>query len=121
MIQGRVNSLQAQTNVIFRLPNQPDVEIEFVVDTGFEGALTLPPAAVSVLGLPFFQEMNANLANDVSVRTDVYIATIVLEGREMDVLVLAMGRRPLLGTALLAGKELVAQFVENGLVTIDAM
>lgn len=119
MIHGHVTGLQALTNVIFRLPNQPDVEIEFVVDTGFEGALTLPPAAVSALGLPFFQEMDANLANDVSIRTDVHIATIVLDGQERDVLVLAMGRRPLFGTALLAGKELVAQFVENGLVTID--
>jgi hypothetical protein len=30
-----------------------------------------------------------------------------------------MGHRPLLGTALLAGKELVAQFVNDGLVTVD--
>jgi clan AA aspartic protease len=119
MISGLVTGLQAKVGVVFRLPNQPDVEIEFVVDTGFEGALTLPHAAVAALGLPFFQEMDANLANDASVQADVHVATIVRDGHEIDVLVLAMGRRPLLGTALLAGKELVAQFVENGLVTID--
>lgn len=119
MTHGRVSGLQAQVGVVFRLPNRPDVEIEFVVDTGFEGALTLPAAAVAALGLPFFQEMNANLANDVSVRADVHVATIVWQGRQMDALVLAMGRRPLLGTALLAGRELVAQFVDRGLVTID--
>ena len=96
MMHGHVNALQAVTNVVFRLPNQPDVEIEFVVDTGFEGALTLPPAAVSALGLPFFQEMDANLANDVSIWTDVHVATIVFCNTERDVLVLAMGRRPLL-------------------------
>jgi clan AA aspartic protease len=119
MIQGQVNGLQAQVGVVFRLPNQPDVEVEFVVDTGFDGALPLPPAAVAALGLPFFQEMDANLANDVSVRADVHVATIIREGQEIDVLILAMGRRPLLGTVLLAGKELVAQFVDNGIVTID--
>ena len=119
MIHGRVHSLQALTKVVFRLPNRPDIQIEFVGDTGFEGTLTLPPDAVTALGLPFFQEMEANLANDISVRTDVHIATIVLEGQERDVLVLEMGRRPLLGTALLAGKEFMAQFIENGLVTID--
>jgi len=119
MIQGQVTRLQAQVGVVFRLQNRPDIEIEFVVDTGFEGALTLPPAAVAALGLPFFQEMNANLANDISVRADVHVATIIREGQEIEVLVLSMGRRPLLGTALLAGKELVVQFIENGIVIID--
>lgn len=119
MIQGLVTGLQAHVGVVFRFTNQPDVEIEFVIDTGFEGALTLPPSAVAALGLPFFQEMNANLANDMSVQADVPVATIILEGQEIDVLVLAMGRRPLFGTALLAGKELAAQFVDNGLVTIE--
>ena len=89
------------------------------MDTGFEGALTLPAQAVAALGLPFFQEMDANLANDMSFRTDVPVATIVLDGQDVDVLVLAMGRRPLLGTALLANKEFLAQFVDNGLVTVD--
>lgn len=119
MIQGRMNGLQPQIKVLFRRVNQPDLEIEFVVDTGFEGALTLPPAAVAAMGLPFFQEMDANLADDQSVKADVHVATIVLDGHELDVLVLAMGRRPLLGTALLAGKELVAQFADKGLVTVD--
>jgi len=63
--------------------------------------------------------MNANLANDESVRSDVYTADIVWQGREAEVLVLAMGRRPLLGTALLAGWKLAAEFVDDGLVTID--
>lgn len=119
MMQGNVTRLQAEVGIVFRFPDKPSMEIQFVVDTGFEGALTLPPAAVTALGLPFFQEMNANLANDVSIRTDVHIATILKDGQEIEVLVLAMGRRPLLGTALLADKELIVQFVENGLVTID--
>ncbi len=118
MIHGRVEGLQVLVDVVFQLPNQPDVQLEFVVDTGFEGALTLPPATVAALGLPFFQEMDASLANDVSVRTDVHVATILLDGRELDVVVLALGRRPLFGTALLPGKELWAQFADNGLATI---
>lgn len=119
MISGRVHELQALVSIRFRLKDRPDIEIEFVVDTGFEGALTLPPAAVVALDLPFSHEMAANLANDVSVRTDVHTATIELDGRERDVLVLAIGRRPLLGTALLAGKEFVAQFIPDGLVRVE--
>lgn len=119
MIKGRVTDLQARVGVTFRLPDRPDMEIEFVVDTGFAGALTLPPTAVAVLGLPYLQEMVANLADDNNVKADVHVATIVWNEQALKVAVLAMGKRPLLGTALLAGKELVTQFVDKGFVTID--
>lgn len=119
MIVGNVLGMQARIGVTFRVPHQPDIEIEFVVDTGFEGALTLPPAAIAALGLPRYHKVEANLADDTRTETDVYRATIVWDGREYLVAVLSMGKRPLLGTALLAGRELVAQFADGGLVTID--
>ena len=40
MIHGTVVGLQARMSVILRPPGRSDVEIEFVVDTGFE-ALTI--------------------------------------------------------------------------------
>lgn len=119
MITGTVVGLQAQVSVTLRLPGQPDIAIEFVVDTGFEGALALPPKAVAALGLPFYQGIYANLADNSNVSVDAYRATILWKGQELSAAVLAMGHRPLLGTALLAGNELVAQFVDNGLVTVD--
>ena len=119
MITGIVVGLRALVGVTFRLPNQPDIVIECVVDTGFEGALALPAHAVAALGLPFYQGIFANLADNSDVSVDAYRATIVWKEQELDVAVLAMGRRPLVGTALLAGNELVAQFVDNGLVTVD--
>ena len=111
--------MQARVNVVFRMPDRPDIEIEFVVDTGFAGALVLPATAIEMLGLPYLQEMVANLANNEAVKTDVHVATIIWDDQELQVAVLGMGKRPLLGTDLLAGKELLTQFVENGLVTID--
>jgi predicted aspartyl protease len=62
MIQGRVIGLEAQVKLVLCLPNQRRVQIECVVDTGFAGALTLPPAIVAKLELPFVIRMNANLA-----------------------------------------------------------
>lgn len=121
MTRGYVNGLQPRVGIVFRLPNRPVIEIEFVVDTGFEGALTLPPDAVAALGLPFFQEMDANLANDVSIKTDVHVATIVWRGQELEAAVLVMGRRPLLGTALLDGHHLGIDFADNGAVSIDTL
>ena len=91
------------------------------IDTGFAGALTLSPEAVDALGLPFFQEIEANLANDADVRTAVHIATIVWQGRELEVAVLAMGRRPLLGTALLDGNHIGADFTDDGEVAVEKL
>jgi len=119
MIHGRVERLQALVGTVIRVPGKADLEIEFVVDTGFEGGLTLPAAAITALGLPYLQDLDATLADDSKVRVDLHIATIVLQGNVLDVPVLAMGKRPLLGAALLAGKELVVQFVDNGLVTVE--
>ena len=119
MINGTVVDLQARIAVIFRLTDYPDIEIQCVVDTGFEGFLTLPAAAVAQLGLPYLIKINANLANNSSVETDVYLATIVWNGVERNVAVLAMGSRPLIGTALLKDYHLSIDFYEGGTVLVD--
>ncbi len=121
MITGIVFNQRILVGVTFRLPNRPDIVIECVVDTGFEGTLALPPDAVTALGLSFYQGIYANLADNSAVSVDAYRATIVWNGQELRVAVLAMGSRPLLGTALLAGKELTAQFIDDGVVTIDVI
>lgn len=121
MISGIVKNGRATVNVIFRLPNQPDFTIEFVIDTGFTEFLTLSPEAVSLLGFPFVYEMYATLADNSTVILPVHQATIIWNGEEREVNILATGKRPLLGTALLNEHELVIQFTEGGLVTIDKL
>ena len=80
--------------------------------------VSLSPAAVSVLGLPFPDKIRASPANDDSVMLRVHGATILWDGVERFVNVIATGKRPLLGTALLDDRELVVQFCENGLVPV---
>ncbi len=121
MIKGSVQDYQARVNVTFRFAGQPDLSLEFVVDTGFEGALTLPLAAVQALNLPFYQDITSNLADGTSVQTEVYTATILWDGTELDVPVLAMGRRPLLGTLLMRDRNLNIDFVDGGLVRIESI
>lgn len=118
---GEVESLHALLPVIFRLPGRPDSIIKFVVDTGFTGFLTLPPAAVTAMGLSHVTDQESRLADDSITTIPVYSVTIVWKGVEIEARVLAMGRRPLLGTALLADSQLLTQFVEGGLVTVEDM
>ncbi len=119
MINGIVVGLQAQIGIIVCLPDNPNLEIKCVVDTGFEGFVTLPPAAVEKLGLTYITRINANLADNSNVSTNVYLATILWNGKERDVAVLAMGRRPLVGTALLQDYHLRIDFYEGGTVSVD--
>jgi clan AA aspartic protease len=119
VINGTVIELQAQIGIIICLPESPNIEIKCVVDTGFEGFLTLPPAAIEKLGLTFVARINANLADNSNVATPVFGATILWNELEREVPVLAMGRRPLIGTALLQDYHLGIDFQEGGTVLVD--
>ena len=121
MMTGRVSRLHALMPVTFRLPGRLDFSIEFVVDTGYAGSLTLPIDAINALGLQFEFDLPANLADDSEVLVPVYSATILWQETEQSVRVLAMGKRPLLGTLLLDGYELHAQFTEQGIVAIELL
>jgi clan AA aspartic protease len=121
MISGNVVGLQARVGVALRVPGQPEIEIEFVIDTGYEGDLTLPPAAVAALNLPVSRVLFANLADDSNALVSVHVATILWNGVERDVEVLALGWRPLLGTALLEDHNLNADFVDGGSVALQPL
>ena len=61
----------------------------------------------------------AKLADNSSIQTDVYLATILWNGVERKIPVLAMGRRPLIGTALLRDYHLGIDFCDGGVVVLD--
>jgi len=65
--------------------------------------------------------MPANLADNSEVMLPVHKAIILWNGEEREARVFATGRRPLVGTALLGEHELVIQFTQGGLVTIDEL
>ena len=118
-MNGRVEDNHALIPVSLRVPEQPDLSIEFVIDTGFIGVLTLPITAVDVLGLPFVRSISVELADGSYTYVSIHLAVIMWHGVERVVEVLATGRRRLLGTLLLAGSKLNAHVIEAGLLSID--
>jgi clan AA aspartic protease len=118
MIAGSVSGRHALVPVTLRTRNQPDLTIEFVLDTGFVGFLTLPPATVARLALPFRYRVPAGLADGSQVMVDVHVATILWHGVARRTEVIATGRQPLLGTSLLAGNDLSIRFADGDPVTI---
>lgn len=122
MIQGEVNaSYEAVVTLSLRGPEGQSQDIEAVVDTGYSGFLTLPPALVTKLELPFAYIGRALLANDDEVSFDVHDVTVLWDGRPRPIKADATGSTPLIGMLLLARHNLNIEVESGGRVVIQPM
>lgn len=121
MIVGSASGPFAWLPIVIASPAGDMTPVEFAIDTGFTGYLALPASQVAALGLRYLHSMNVLLADGSEATLPVHEATIVWDGVDYVVRIYATGHRPLLGTALLAGHRLVAEFTEGGTVTVDML
>ncbi len=91
-----------------------------MVDTGFNGYLTLPPALVADLGLPVVGDAEAVLADGSEAVFDVYGVTMLWDGEPRYVETGAVGVDPLVGMALLDSHSLYVEIEDGGSVVIRA-
>jgi len=118
VIFGSVNSqLEPVVPVVIRGP-QNEVEIDAIVDTGFNGALTLPPDVIAALGLRLKSRGRGVLADGSESFFDVYEALVLWSGRVLSISVGSADAAPLLGMSLLYGHDLAIQVIESGAVEI---
>ncbi len=121
MIEGVVNAaLEAVITIPVSGPAGRTQEVEAVIDTGYSGILTSPPASVRDLGLPFATSGRATLANGSEDVFDVYDVTPFWAGHPMSVLVDAADTTPLVGMALLESHSLYVEVQSGGCVIIGA-
>jgi clan AA aspartic protease len=121
VIVGSVSSeLEALVRLSIRGPRS-EIEAKAVLDTGFNGALALPPDLIGELGLHLKTRGSAVLADGTEISLDLYEAMISWNGRLLRVLVGAAANAPLLGMALLYGHELALQVVEGGEVLVKEL
>jgi clan AA aspartic protease len=95
--------------------------LDTILDTGFNGSLTLPTSIIDKLDLEWRSRSSAALANGTLEDCDVYAATVVWDGAERSILVQAMENVPLLGMAMLIDHDLRARVVVGGTVEIEAI
>ncbi len=119
MIYGRLIDRKAIVTVIFRLPQQPDFSLDFVIDTGFNDYLTLPVQAVNAMNLPLYSSIPARFADGSEALLAIHLATVVWDDIEKVVPILASGYKPLLGTAMMEGYHIEIDFEDNGLVSLE--
>ncbi|MEO6194804.1 MAG: clan AA aspartic protease [Thermoanaerobaculia bacterium] len=92
--------------------------VEAVLDTGFNGYLTLPPGLISALGLPFRRNGRAVLGDGSEITFDIHEAVVLWNGQLRRIAVDAADTEPLLGMNLLYGHELNLQVIEGGSVIV---
>lgn len=93
-------------------------EGQTVIDTGYNGFITLPLSIVTSLALAKGAAREVTLGDTSSRVFDYYTAVVVWDDAQRKVRVLCVEGDPLIGTALLAGYKLEADFVADGLVTL---
>jgi len=120
MMMGKVTALREATiSLMVTGSGQHWQAVDAVLDTGFNGFLTLPSHMVHALQLAFVGNRRATLADGSTVVLDLYLATILWHGQEREVLVLQAEGRPLMGMALLSGNRVIFHVVDDGDVLIE--
>ena len=121
MIVGIVRKREPLIRLTIRGDRGRKQEIEAVVDSGYTGWLTLPPAVIASLNLQWRSFGRGVLADGSVSLFDVYHGKVEWDGRVRSAFVDEFDATPLVGMALLTGYELKVQVRARGKVTIKRL
>jgi clan AA aspartic protease len=119
MIQGQVGANRQPTIRLAMLDQRGQAyDFDAIVDTGFNGSLTLPTAVIAALGLPWNSRGQAILANGSIEEFDIHAGTVIWDGNPRRILVEGADTDPLVGMSLLFGHDVHIEAIDGGIVTI---
>ena len=122
MIIGKVT---ANREAVIKLEiigsNQKRENVETIINTGFNGYLTLPNDLINYLKLQLAGSRHVTLGDGNVVVLDMYLAKVLWHGQEREVLILEAEGGPLVGMSLLYGSRVMLEVVDNGDVTIASL
>ncbi|MEO8498008.1 MAG: clan AA aspartic protease [Planctomycetota bacterium] len=121
MIRGTIRNREAVIELEVSGPGQTASKVEAVIDTGYNGYLTLPYDLVAALQLAFAGYRRGTLADGSVTRLNVYLASVMWHGQQKDVLISQTTGAPLIGMSLLEGSRLTMDVTDGGAVTIEAL
>ena len=128
---GRVTEfddiLEAETTLVVQGDGDATESIDFIIDTGYTGEITLPLEIIDRLNLQavHYDSFDAGptvvLADGTIRNVTVYVAHIFWNDRLRSVEVDSLGIAPLVGMGLLRGSNLSIDAAPGGLVTITEL
>lgn len=96
-------------------------EIEALIDTGYDGRLTLPRDLIERLGLKWQRYGQATLADDRDITFDVYAGQILWDRRWRSIPIDHSESILLVGMRLLERYELTIQVITGGQATVTTL
>ena len=122
MIQGKVNPrCEAILPLVVGNGEGKKQVVDAVIDTGFNGFLTLPLAVIEKLELSWSASDIVTLGDGSETLFDLYAATIIWDGQYREIDVAQSETEPLVGMALLRGYRIQIDAIEGGRVKIEAL
>ena len=130
MIRGRVEVSGTESGIVYL---EPQIAVSVVsrdtnfwtetavIDTGFNGWLTLPESIIQELGLTYYGQRPAVQASGEAQLFLIYGAMVSWDGEHRAVLVHQAEGTPLIGMGLLKGSRLIMDTREGGDVIIEAI
>ncbi len=122
MITGSVNAYRDAVIRLTLLGTKGQTqEIDAVIDTGFNGSLTLPQATIDTLELSWRSRGSSILANGQVDECDIYTAVVLWDGQKRPLLIEATESDPLVGMRLMAGYRITIENIDGGPVTLEKL
>ncbi len=119
MMLGRVNQrCEAVLPIVVGNVNGQRQVIDAVIDTGFNGFLTLPSAMIMTLDLSWSGSDVATLGDGSEALFDMYTANIIWDGDYKEIDIAESETESLIGMGLLYGYRLQVDIIEKGQITI---
>lgn len=120
MITGAVSAdREAVIPLALRGQRGQEREIEAIIDTDFNGYLTLPPALLRELECPFISRGTVLLGDGRMEELDIFAATVIWNGQARTVETDAAETTPLVGMSFIYGYDLAIRALDGGSVTIQ--
>ncbi len=120
-----IGSVTVQRELVIRLeaihPDGSTVPVEAIIDTGFNGSVTLPTDLVNALDAFPAGTRRVELANGSLIEVDVYVVKLAWLGNQREVLALETDSTPLIGMSLLWGSRVAFDARNGGELTIEAI
>jgi clan AA aspartic protease len=107
--------------IVVHGPSSREHQSEALVDTGFDGWLTLPAETIERLELQWRRRGRALLADGSECVFDIYEGALEWDGAFRRIAIDEADTAPLAGMSLLDGYELNVQVREGGSVTIKLL
>ena len=122
MISGVVTGdRQAVIHLTVRGPTAREQEIEAIIDTGFDGCLSLPSSLIVLLSLAWRERGRALLADGSETVFVIYEGIVLWDGQARRIPIHEAETTPLIGMSLLQGYELTVQVRPGGNVAVRAL